>query len=98
VVSAKGYAPPIPRRARAARLRAALKTYRKFSKTYRKFSPGPARARFYDWAWLDINTPGQTGHSLLIRRHPGSGELAYYRCWTPHPVPLAALVRVAGTR
>jgi SRSO17 transposase len=58
-------------------------------------SKGP---RFYDWAWLDISQPGQAGHSLLIRRHPTSGELAYYRCWTPRPVPLAALVRVAGTR
>jgi SRSO17 transposase len=58
-------------------------------------SKGP---RWYDWAWLDISIPGQAGHSLLIRRHPATGELAYYRCWSPRPVPLAALVRVAGTR
>jgi len=27
-----------------------------------------------------------------------TGELAFYRCFTPHSVPLAVLVRVAGTR
>jgi SRSO17 transposase len=34
----------------------------------------------------------------LIRRHRRSGERAYYRCWTPSPVPLSTLVRIAGTR
>jgi SRSO17 transposase len=57
-------------------------------------SKGP---RYYDWAWLDIATAA-TGESLLIRRNPSTGELAYYRCWSPHPVPLATLVRVAGIR
>jgi len=57
-------------------------------------SKGP---RYYDWAWLDIAT-ATTGHSLLIRRNPSTGDLAYYRCWSPRPVPLATLVRVAGTR
>jgi SRSO17 transposase len=56
--------------------------------------------RIYDWALIDIDTPpdrpGQ--HWLLIRRHRRSGERAYYRCWTPSPVPLSTLVRVAGTR
>ena len=27
-----------------------------------------------------------------------TGELAFYRCWSPRPVPLATLVRVAGVR
>jgi SRSO17 transposase len=59
-------------------------------------SKGP---RWYDWAWLDLTTRGgEPGHSLLIRRHPGTGELAFYRCWSPRPVPLATLVRVAGMR
>jgi SRSO17 transposase len=58
-------------------------------------SKGP---RFYEWAWLDLTvTAGEAGHSLLIRRS-STGELAFYRCWAPHPVPLAALVRVAGAR
>jgi SRSO17 transposase len=54
-------------------------------------SKGP---RWYDWAWASAHQPG---HSLLIRR-ASTGELAFYRCWSPTPVPLAALVHVAGTR
>jgi SRSO17 transposase len=57
-------------------------------------SKGP---RWYDWAWIDMATPAQPGHTLLIRRGSG-GELAFYRCWAPIPVPLATLVRVAGIR
>jgi hypothetical protein len=39
------------------------------------------------------------GHRwLLIRRHPEHGELAFYRCFSPHPVALTELVRVAGIR
>ncbi|GAB2446670.1 hypothetical protein GCM10027162_49660 [Streptomyces incanus] len=40
--------------------------------------------------------PGR--HWLLIRRNRTPDELAYYRCWSPAPAPLAALVRVAGAR
>nr|WP_165823191.1 IS701 family transposase [Micromonospora globispora] len=63
-------------------------------------SKGP---RYYDWAWLDDVTtdadPDDSGrHSLLIRRNTSTGELAFYRCWTPQPATLAQLVRVAGTR
>ncbi|WP_196230910.1 IS701 family transposase [Salinispora arenicola] len=63
-------------------------------------SKGP---RFYDWAWLDdVCTdadPDDAGHhSLLIRRNTTTGELAFYRCWTPKPTTLAQLVRVAGIR
>ena len=54
-------------------------------------SKGP---RWYDWAWVSAH---QDGHSLLIRRG-STGELAFYRCWSPTPVPLATLVRVAGMR
>jgi SRSO17 transposase len=35
---------------------------------------------------------------VLIRRNDTTGELAYHRCWSPTPVPLAALVTVAGQR
>ncbi len=45
---------------------------------------------------VDDPEPGE--HRLLIRRNLGTGELAFYRCWTPQQVPLAALVRVAGLR
>jgi hypothetical protein len=41
-------------------------------------------------------TPGS--RQLLIRRNRTTGELAYYRCFSPTPAPLATLVRVAGSR
>ncbi|MEV6971842.1 IS701 family transposase, partial [Hamadaea sp. NPDC051192] len=58
---------------------------------------GSKGERFYDWAWVAVHddTPGH--HSLLMRRNR-AGELAFYRCWTPHPVPLSTLITVAGTR
>jgi hypothetical protein len=34
----------------------------------------------------------------MVRRRRATGELAYYRCCTPRPVPLARLVKVAGQR
>jgi SRSO17 transposase len=62
--------------------------------------------RDYAWAWVailpdpaDTDPPGVTGqHHLLIRRTRSSGELAYLRCWTPHPTSLVQLARVAGQR
>ena len=35
---------------------------------------------------------------MLIRRSLTDGELAFYRCWSPIPVGLPTLARVAGTR
>jgi hypothetical protein len=69
----------------------------------RSAGAGSKGARFYDWAWLDdVCTdadPDDDGrHSLLIRRNTTTGELAFYRCWTPTPTSLAQLVRVAGIR
>jgi SRSO17 transposase len=69
----------------------------------RSAGTGSKGERLYDWAWLDeVCTdadPDDDGrHSLLIRRNNTTGELAFYRCWTPRPVSLAALVRVAGIR
>jgi len=61
-------------------------------------SKGP---RFYDWAWISIEperSDAQGQRWLLIRRNNTTGELAYYRCWSPTPVPLRELVRVAGRR
>ena len=59
--------------------------------------------RWYDWAFIQLaptNRPGcHSGcHWLLIRRNPTTRELAFYRCYAPHSVPLATLVRVAGRR
>ena len=55
---------------------------------------GAKGPRWYDWAWASVH---QLGHSLLIRRG-SDGGLAFYRCWSPAPVPLTALIHVAGTR
>jgi SRSO17 transposase len=71
---------------------------------------GAKGQRYYDWAW--ISHPDPTGHPdpgatdpgdpqcwwLLVRRHRGTGELAFYRCYSPEVVPLRELVRVAGRR
>jgi SRSO17 transposase len=62
---------------------------------------GSKGERDYQWAWLRIVPPGdeQGGHHwLLVRRSLTDGELAFYRCFSPRPVPLTSLVRVAGTR
>jgi SRSO17 transposase len=61
---------------------------------------GAKGPRIYEWAWITLtNAEEATGHRwLLIRRHPVTGELAYYRCYSPTPVGLPELVRVAGAR
>ena len=71
--------------------------------TRRSAGDGSKGPRFYDWAWLaDVGADGDPDddgrHSLLIRRNHATGELAFYRCWTPGPTTLAQLVRVAGVR
>ncbi|MEU5882693.1 IS701 family transposase [Spirillospora sp. NPDC047279] len=64
--------------------------------------PGAKGHRFYSWALVDIDRDINRdlgGHRwLLIRRNRSTGELAFYRCYSPHRVPLAALVKVAGRR
>ena len=59
--------------------------------------PGSKGPRYYDWAWIAIADTEPGCHSLLIRR-ASDGELAFYRCWTPQPVALSTLIRVAGAR
>jgi SRSO17 transposase len=62
---------------------------------------GAKGRREYDWAWAAITPPSEEVggyHHLLIRRRISDGELAFYRCWSPRPVGLPALVRVAGIR
>ncbi len=69
--------------------------------------PGPgAKGQRYYWAL--ITQPDPTGADddpvdrqcwwLLVRRHRDTGELAFYRCYSPHVIPLRELVRVAGRR
>jgi hypothetical protein len=63
---------------------------------------GNASGRFYDWALITLTHPdpdsGTACWWLLVRRHRDTGELAFYRCYSPHVVPLRELVRVAGRR
>ncbi|CAM5656645.1 Transposase OS=Streptomyces aurantiogriseus OX=66870 GN=GCM10010251_93960 PE=4 SV=1 [Streptomyces aurantiogriseus] len=54
--------------------------------------------RFYDRPVIDPAEPRPGSHGLLVRRNRTTGELAYYRCFSPAPAPLATLVRVAGSR
>jgi SRSO17 transposase len=53
--------------------------------------------RDYQWAWIADHTSGPGVFSLLVRRG-SDGTLAYYRAWSPQPVPFATLVRVAAAR
>jgi SRSO17 transposase len=82
-------------RSRADQLAAALP-----GRSWQRLSAGPgARGhRCHDWAWITVPDPRPGWRWLLIRRTPRTGELAFYRCYAPHPVPLAALVTVAGRR
>ena len=69
-------------------------------RAWQRFSAGEGAKghRYYDWAWIGISD-SRPGHRwLLIRRTPRTGELAFYRCYAPHRVPLATLVKVAGLR
>ncbi|WP_349262087.1 IS701 family transposase [Actinocrinis sp.] len=59
---------------------------------------GSKSPRYYDWAWIDAETDAGPGHNVLIRRNSATSELAFYRCHSPHPTTLPALVKVAGTR
>jgi hypothetical protein len=70
------------------------------TRAWQKLSDGAGAKghRFYDWAVIDLADPRPGSRQLLIRRHRSTGELAYYRCYTPTPVPLTTLVRVAGSR
>nr|WP_269330522.1 IS701 family transposase [Kineosporia babensis] len=70
--------------------------------------------RWYDWALIDTideetaalhddsqespPTAPSVRHWSLIRRNRGTGEYAFYRAYSPEPVPLRTLVLVAGRR
>ncbi|CAN5393866.1 IS701 family transposase [soil metagenome] len=60
---------------------------------------GAKGPRMYSWAWIDTTEAPETGScSVLVRRNDTTGELAYYRCYSPTPVTLGEVVRVAGQR
>ena len=80
------------------------------ARAWQRLSAGPGAKcqRYYDWAWIDHPDPAHSTGPLdpadgrcwwlLVRRHRHTGELAFYRCYSPEPVPLRELVRVAGRR
>jgi SRSO17 transposase len=73
------------------------------ARAWNRYSAGEGAKgpREYDWAWVAITPPDdeQVGHHwLLVRRRLTDGELAFYRCFSPTPIGLPTLVRVAGTR
>jgi SRSO17 transposase len=59
--------------------------------------PGAKGHRYYAWALVDLDEQ-TTGRRLLIRHNRRTGELAFYRAWSPTPVRLPAFVTVAGRR
>jgi SRSO17 transposase len=63
----------------------------------RSAGKGSKGARWYAWSWLATTSPE---HCLLIRRHLGTGELAFHYCYVPGPQPLTLtrLIRAAGLR
>jgi SRSO17 transposase len=74
------------------------------ARAWQRISAGPGckGPRWYDWALIEVTDPAVTEgdglHWLLIRRRISDGEYAFYRAHAPHPVPLAQLVKVAGSR
>jgi SRSO17 transposase len=69
-------------------------------RAWQKLSAGTGAKghRYYDWAWITITDTSPGYRWLLIRRNRRTKELAFYRCYSPQPVPLATLVKVAGLR
>jgi SRSO17 transposase len=59
---------------------------------------GAKAHRWHDWAWATNGDPGPGHRHLLIRRHRRTGDLAFYRCYSPQQVTLAALVTATGLR
>jgi SRSO17 transposase len=77
----------------------------------RSAGPGAKGQRYYDWALISHLDPASRSDPadpadptdrqcwwLLVRRHIRTGELAFYRCYSPEVVTLRELVRVAGQR
>ena len=58
---------------------------------------GSKGERWYAWAWIGTASPR---HSLLVRRHLKTGELAFHYCFVPEGqlAAKARLIRAAGLR
>lgn len=85
---------------KAGKFRADILAKKVPKRSWQKLSTGAGAKgrRFYDWAVIDLADPRPGNRQLLIRRNRHTGEVAYYRCYSPVSVPLTRLVRVAGSR
>jgi SRSO17 transposase len=63
----------------------------------RSAGKGSKGERWYAWAWIGTASPR---HSLLVRRHLKTGELAFHYCFVPagELASKARLIRAAGLR
>ncbi|HXL92371.1 MAG TPA: transposase [Streptosporangiaceae bacterium] len=63
----------------------------------RSAGQGSKGERWYAWAWIGTASPH---HSLLVRRHLKTGELAFHYCYVPEgqAAAKARLIRAAGLR
>jgi SRSO17 transposase len=63
----------------------------------RSAGQGSKGERWYAWAWIGTASPR---HSLLVRRHLKTGELAFCYCFVPdgQAASKARLIRAAGLR
>jgi len=63
----------------------------------RSAGQGSKGERWYAWAWLGTASPR---HSLLVRRHLQTGELAFHYCFAPEgqAASKGRLIRAAGLR
>ena len=77
----------------------AVKKLAKGSKGWevRSAGKGSKGERWYAWAWIGTASPR---HSLLVRRHLKTGELAFHYCFVPEgqAASKARLIRAAGLR
>jgi SRSO17 transposase len=77
----------------------AVKKLAKGSKVWevRSAGNGSKGERWYAWAWIGTASPR---HSLLVRRHLKTGELAFHYCYVPEgrAESKARLIRAAGLR
>lgn len=67
----------------------------------RSCGEGVQGPRVYDWAYVPLRPALRDDwvHALLVRRHPARpDDLAHYLVYAPVNVPLAEVVRAAGTR
>jgi len=50
--------------------------------------PGSKGPRLYSWLLINIASTLPGSEWIMMRCNDSTHELAYYRCWSPHPVPL----------